>query len=62
MLFVGGDDQLLGILLRGDKRLLRLCRSLLHQLFQRISDGVEEQKIRLFVDVYVDPLLAKLQK
>lgn len=44
MLFVRGDDQLLGILLRGDKRLLRLCRSLLRQLFQRISDGVEEKK------------------
>ena len=62
MLFVGGDDQLLGILLCGDKRLLRLCRSLLRQLFQRISDGVDETKIRLFVDVHIDPLLARLQK
>lgn len=55
LLFVGGDDQFLGVLLRGNKRLLRLCRLLLHQLFQCISDGVEEKEIRLFVDVHVAP-------
>ena len=62
MLFVGGDDQFLGVLLRGDKRLPHLEGLLLLQLLQCVGDGVEEKKIRLFVDVHVDPLLARLQK